>query len=159
LDRIVAPHIRSSPTLVVGKRKAKAMDARVDKCGGLEDNQGSREDVVAVTLEKCRERRNRCQVCCAWRSRKHLASWRILLARTLLISSLLLGAGLFPGIVLRHLDPRMVVPVARFAPVTAPPVPCGVLVCEAVCAVLIVSSVPLYDESSFSGVIVYITCT
>jgi len=62
-DRSPDPHVRlvledhlefDRLALVVGKREAKAKDARVDKFGGREDNQGSREDVVAVTLKKCR---------------------------------------------------------------------------------------------------------
>jgi len=46
-------------------------------------------------------------------------------------------AGLYPGSVLMHIEQIMVVPVARFAPVTATAVSCGVLVCKAVCAVLL----------------------
>jgi len=49
------------------------------------------------------------------------------------ISGLLLGAGLFLGNMFVHVEQRVMVPVARSAPVIAS----GVLVCETVCSVLV----------------------
>jgi len=69
-----------------------------------------------------------------------MPSWDLAIANA--EKKLLLGAGLFPGNMFMHVEQRVMVPVARSAPVTATTAPSGVLVCETVCAVLVYENFP-----------------